>query len=59
VVCRLRRCEKSTKPYHLEEEEVVTRFPFRISPKPGTKSVKENATKQPTFANPETVFVRK
>ncbi|CAG7876200.1 unnamed protein product [Brassica rapa] len=32
---------------------------FRISPKPGTKSVKENATKQPAFANPETVFVRK
>ncbi|WZY87399.1 hypothetical protein YC2023_033783 [Brassica napus] len=27
--------------------------------KPGTKSVKENATKQPAFANPETVFVRK
>ncbi|WZY99268.1 hypothetical protein YC2023_071597 [Brassica napus] len=25
----------------------------------GTKSVKENATKQPAFANPETVFVRK
>ncbi|WZY99959.1 hypothetical protein YC2023_072288 [Brassica napus] len=32
---------------------------FRISPNPGTKSVKENATKQPAFANPETVFVRK
>ncbi|CAF2086632.1 unnamed protein product, partial [Brassica napus] len=27
--------------------------------KPRTKSVKENATKQPAFANPETVFVRK
>ncbi|CAF2043621.1 unnamed protein product, partial [Brassica napus] len=32
---------------------------FRISPNPDTKSVKENATKQPAFANPETVFVRK
>ncbi|WZY72536.1 hypothetical protein YC2023_004776 [Brassica napus] len=32
---------------------------FWISPNPGTKSVKENATKQPAFANPETVFVRK
>ncbi|WZY99377.1 hypothetical protein YC2023_071706 [Brassica napus] len=32
---------------------------FRISPNPGTKSVKENTTKQPAFANPETVFVRK
>ncbi|WZY70747.1 hypothetical protein YC2023_002987 [Brassica napus] len=32
---------------------------FRISPNPGTKSVKENATKQPAFANPETVFFRK
>ncbi|CAF2086264.1 unnamed protein product, partial [Brassica napus] len=32
---------------------------FRISPNPSTKSVKENATKQPAFANPETVFVRK
>ncbi|CAG7863226.1 unnamed protein product [Brassica rapa] len=32
---------------------------FRISPNTGTKSVKENATKQPAFANPETVFVRK
>ncbi|WZZ00007.1 hypothetical protein YC2023_072335 [Brassica napus] len=32
---------------------------FRISPNPGTKSVKENATKQAAFANPETVFVRK
>ncbi|WZZ15300.1 hypothetical protein YC2023_108389 [Brassica napus] len=32
---------------------------FRISPNPGMKSVKENATKQPAFANPETVFVRK
>ncbi|WZY99999.1 hypothetical protein YC2023_072328 [Brassica napus] len=32
---------------------------FRISPNPGTKSVKEHATKQPAFANPETVFVRK
>ncbi|CAN7092789.1 unnamed protein product, partial [Brassica rapa subsp. narinosa] len=32
---------------------------FRISPNPGTKSVKENATKQPAFANPETVFVWK
>ncbi|WZZ00003.1 hypothetical protein YC2023_072331 [Brassica napus] len=32
---------------------------FRISTNPGTKSVKENATKQPDFANPETVFVRK
>ncbi|WZY99519.1 hypothetical protein YC2023_071848 [Brassica napus] len=32
---------------------------FLISPNPGTKSVKENATKQPAFANPETVFVRK
>ncbi|KAG5374262.1 hypothetical protein IGI04_042426, partial [Brassica rapa subsp. trilocularis] len=32
---------------------------FQISPNPGTKSVKENATKQPAFANPETVFVRK
>ncbi|KAG5375458.1 hypothetical protein IGI04_040054 [Brassica rapa subsp. trilocularis] len=29
---------------------------FRISPNPGTKSVKENATKQPAFANPETVL---
>ncbi|WZY99398.1 hypothetical protein YC2023_071727 [Brassica napus] len=35
------------------------RHSFRISPNPGTKSVKENATKQPAFANPETVFVRK
>ncbi|CAN7105391.1 unnamed protein product, partial [Brassica rapa subsp. narinosa] len=26
---------------------------FRISPNPSTKSVKENATKQPAFANPE------
>ncbi|WZZ15174.1 hypothetical protein YC2023_108263 [Brassica napus] len=32
---------------------------FRISPNPSTKSVKENATKQPAFANLETVFVRK
>ncbi|CAN7100361.1 unnamed protein product, partial [Brassica rapa subsp. narinosa] len=32
---------------------------FRISPNPSTKSVKENATKQPDFANLETVFVRK
>src|SRR5690606_40204775 len=32
---------------------------FRISPNPGTKSVKEHATKQPVFANPETVFGRK
>ncbi|WZY93752.1 hypothetical protein YC2023_066081 [Brassica napus] len=32
---------------------------FRISPNPRTKSVKENATKQPGFSNPETVFVRK
>ncbi|WZZ15035.1 hypothetical protein YC2023_108124 [Brassica napus] len=32
---------------------------FRISPNSSTKSVKENATKQPSFANPETVFVRK
>ncbi|CAF2098408.1 unnamed protein product [Brassica napus] len=32
---------------------------FRISPNPGTKSVKEKATKQPAFAKPETVFVRK
>ncbi|KAL0746015.1 hypothetical protein Bca101_101484 [Brassica carinata] len=32
---------------------------FRISPNPGTKSVKEHSTKQPAFANPETVFVRK
>ncbi|CAN7087944.1 unnamed protein product, partial [Brassica rapa subsp. narinosa] len=32
---------------------------FQISPNPDTKSVKENATKQPAFANPETVFVRK
>ncbi|KAL0642123.1 hypothetical protein Bca4012_103291 [Brassica carinata] len=32
---------------------------FRISPNPGTKSVKEHATKQSAFANPETVFVRK
>ncbi|CAN7088325.1 unnamed protein product, partial [Brassica rapa subsp. narinosa] len=32
---------------------------FWISPNPGTKSVKENATKQPAFANPETVFVQK
>ncbi|WZY99806.1 hypothetical protein YC2023_072135 [Brassica napus] len=32
---------------------------FRISPNPETKSVKENATKQPASANPETVFVRK
>ncbi|WZY93911.1 hypothetical protein YC2023_066240 [Brassica napus] len=30
-----------------------------ISLNPGTKSVKENATKQPAFANPEMVFVRK
>ncbi|WZY88423.1 hypothetical protein YC2023_045158 [Brassica napus] len=101
VVRRLRRREKSTKPYHIEEGEVVTRFPlvnlrkdhcrtleterpendetslfgrpvfycacrfrdrthsFRISPNPGTKSVKENTTKQPAFTNPETVFVRK
>ncbi|WZZ15111.1 hypothetical protein YC2023_108200 [Brassica napus] len=59
VVHRLRRREKSTKPYHLEEGEVVTKFPFRISPNPGTKSVKEKATKHPAFANPETVFVRK
>ncbi|KAG2250141.1 hypothetical protein Bca52824_080277 [Brassica carinata] len=103
--------EKSTKPYHLEEGEVVTRFPwvnlrkdhyrnleasdtralkhhsrwagflayfayqfrgyrlspdqfrldythsFRISPNPGTKSVKEHSTKRPAFANPEAVFV--
>ena len=27
MVRRLRRREKSTKPYHLEEGEVVTRFP--------------------------------
>ncbi|CAN7105377.1 unnamed protein product [Brassica rapa subsp. narinosa] len=26
---------------------------FRISPNPSTKNVKENATKQPAFANPE------
>ncbi|CAN6871588.1 unnamed protein product, partial [Brassica oleracea] len=32
---------------------------FRISPNPGTKSVKEHSTKWPGFANPETVFVRK
>ncbi|CAG7870910.1 unnamed protein product [Brassica rapa] len=32
---------------------------FRISPKPGAKSVKENATKRPAFANPETVFFQK
>ncbi|KAL0752669.1 hypothetical protein Bca101_090336 [Brassica carinata] len=32
---------------------------FRISPNPGTKSVKEHSTKQPAFANPVTVFVRK
>ncbi|KAG5373790.1 hypothetical protein IGI04_042892 [Brassica rapa subsp. trilocularis] len=32
---------------------------FRISPNPGMKSVKENATKQPAFANLESVFVRK
>ncbi|WZZ36179.1 hypothetical protein YC2023_019580 [Brassica napus] len=32
---------------------------FWISSNPGTKSVKENATKQPAFANPERVFVRK
>ncbi|CAN6805224.1 unnamed protein product [Brassica oleracea] len=32
---------------------------FRISPNPGTKSVKEHSTKRPAFANPETVFVRK
>ncbi|WZZ00015.1 hypothetical protein YC2023_072343 [Brassica napus] len=32
---------------------------FRISPKPGKKSVKENATKRPAFANPETVFFQK
>ncbi|WZZ63556.1 hypothetical protein YC2023_074926 [Brassica napus] len=32
---------------------------FRISPNPGTKSVKEHSTKRPAFANPETVFVLK
>ncbi|WZZ15096.1 hypothetical protein YC2023_108185 [Brassica napus] len=32
---------------------------FWISSNPSAKSVKENATKQPAFANPETVFVRK
>ncbi|CAG7870937.1 unnamed protein product, partial [Brassica rapa] len=32
---------------------------FRISPNSSTKIVKENATKQPSFVNPETVFVRK
>ncbi|CAN6805024.1 unnamed protein product [Brassica oleracea] len=32
---------------------------FRISPNPGTKSVKEHSTKQPAFANPERVFVRR
>ncbi|CAN6805228.1 unnamed protein product [Brassica oleracea] len=32
---------------------------FRISPNPGTKSVKEHSTKRPAFANPETVFVRR
>ncbi|KAG2266042.1 hypothetical protein Bca52824_073121 [Brassica carinata] len=32
---------------------------FRISPNPGTKSVKEHSSKRPAFANPETVFVRK
>ncbi|WZZ15398.1 LOW QUALITY PROTEIN: hypothetical protein YC2023_108487 [Brassica napus] len=107
VVRRLRRREKSTKPYHLEEGDVVNlqkdhcrtleierpendetslsagfllclpipwlcvhpcprlqfwldrTHSFRISPNPSTKSVKENATKQPAFANLETVFVRK
>ncbi|WZY99988.1 hypothetical protein YC2023_072317 [Brassica napus] len=42
----------------LAKTSVLVGF-FRISPNPGTKSVKENATKQPAFANPETVFVRK
>ncbi|WZY72159.1 hypothetical protein YC2023_004399 [Brassica napus] len=32
---------------------------FWISPNSGTKSVKANATKQPAFAIPEMVFVRK
>ncbi|WZZ15424.1 hypothetical protein YC2023_108513 [Brassica napus] len=32
---------------------------FQISPNPGRKSVMENATKQPAFANSEMVFVRK
>ncbi|CAF2098425.1 unnamed protein product [Brassica napus] len=32
---------------------------FWISSNPSAKSVMENATKQPAFANPETVFVRK
>ncbi|WZZ15154.1 hypothetical protein YC2023_108243 [Brassica napus] len=32
---------------------------FRISSNHGMKSVKENATKRPAFANPETVFVWK
>ncbi|WZZ78142.1 hypothetical protein YC2023_098714 [Brassica napus] len=32
---------------------------FRISPNPGTKSVKEHSTKQPSFGNPETMFFQK
>uniref|UniRef100_A0A0D2ZPB4 Uncharacterized protein n=1 Tax=Brassica oleracea var. oleracea TaxID=109376 RepID=A0A0D2ZPB4_BRAOL len=32
---------------------------FRISPNLCTKSIKENSTKQPAFADPETVFVQK
>ncbi|WZZ63562.1 LOW QUALITY PROTEIN: hypothetical protein YC2023_074932 [Brassica napus] len=90
VVHRLQRREKSTKPYHLEEGEVVTRiivvtwkqndlrtlkhhsrWPGFLADfvttdsvlpditNPGTKSVKEHSTKQPSFANRETVFVRK
>ncbi|CAG7870752.1 unnamed protein product, partial [Brassica rapa] len=68
VVCRLRRCEKPVSycacrfrgyPCPRLQFWLDRTHSFRISPKPGTKSVKENATKQPAFANPETVFVRK
>uniref|UniRef100_A0A0D2ZWN8 Uncharacterized protein n=1 Tax=Brassica oleracea var. oleracea TaxID=109376 RepID=A0A0D2ZWN8_BRAOL len=42
-----------------ENVETSLSHSFRISPNPGTKSVKEHSTKRPAFANPETVFVRK
>ncbi|CAN7022649.1 unnamed protein product [Brassica rapa subsp. trilocularis] len=46
-------------PNSPQEGPTATDVLFRISPNPSTKSVKENATKQPAFANPETVLLRK
>ncbi|WZZ14852.1 hypothetical protein YC2023_107941 [Brassica napus] len=51
------RTQETERPENDETSLSVGRF--LISPNLGTKSAKENATKQPAFANPEMVFVQK